>query len=387
MLLDFLKPEGAEAGGQYNLLAIKLIEELDSRLSRPLHLKLKRPQLRSHPYLQGLNLLLRASGLSRVEGAGAKARLVLDPEMLVQWDQLNPTEQYFNLLEAWLLFGTPEMVGERGGALSSMLFDCMQSWRFLPESDKRSKKEPPREFHFYGRDLYKLALMELFGLAAVEHPRKPVTPWAPANAWRTPFGGAVFTSLFDWQFGISRAEDRVDEDDEEADDEEEGQDFPALGAWQPIFQPYFPEWQKNLEVVVPEAVEGIFIFRVSLGKDMWRRIAMPAEDTLDDLAGWILRSVNFDSDHLYEFILRNHMGAGIRISHPETGDGSGTDQIQVGELFLEPGQSMQFHYDFGDDWRFDVKLERIEPPDAKIKAPRILEKHGKSPKQYPNSDW
>ena len=66
-------------------------------------------------------------------------------------------------------------------------------------------------------------------------------------------------------------------------------------------------------------------------------------------------------------------------------EGPWADQVTIGELPMEPGQAMQFHYDFGDDWRFDVKLERIEPPDARIKAPAILEKHGKSPKQYP--DW
>jgi hypothetical protein len=95
VVLDYLRPEGVEAAGKYNLLPMKLIGELDRRLSRPLHLevKMKRPQIRSHPYLWGVNLLLRASGLSRVEGTGDKARLVLDPEMMVQWDQLNPTEQ------------------------------------------------------------------------------------------------------------------------------------------------------------------------------------------------------------------------------------------------------------------------------------------------------
>src|SRR5262245_4577388 len=101
MLLDFLGPEGVEATGKYHLLPIKSLGELNQRLSRPLHLQLKRPQLRSHPYLQGLNLLLRASGLGRIQGTGTKARLVLDPDMLAQWDDLNPTEQYFNLLEAW----------------------------------------------------------------------------------------------------------------------------------------------------------------------------------------------------------------------------------------------------------------------------------------------
>ena len=80
MILEFLEDEGGvKAAGKYNLLPIKFIDELDHRLSRPLHLKMKRPQLRSHPYLQGLHLLLRASGLGRAAGVGARARLVSTP--------------------------------------------------------------------------------------------------------------------------------------------------------------------------------------------------------------------------------------------------------------------------------------------------------------------
>jgi hypothetical protein len=82
-LLDYLGSHEVPAGGKYNLLPIQAIGELDRRLTRPLRLELKRPQLKSHPYLQGLHLLLRASGLSRVEGVGDKSRLVLDPAMLV----------------------------------------------------------------------------------------------------------------------------------------------------------------------------------------------------------------------------------------------------------------------------------------------------------------
>src|SRR5207244_2314731 len=76
-VLDFVGTKGVKAGGKYNLLPIDALGELNRRLSRPLLLDLKRPQLRSHPYLQGLHLLLRASGLSRVEGKGDKARLVV----------------------------------------------------------------------------------------------------------------------------------------------------------------------------------------------------------------------------------------------------------------------------------------------------------------------
>ena len=47
---------------------------------------------------------------------------------------------------------------------------------------------------------------------------------------------------------------------------------------------------------------------------------------------------------------------------------------------------MELVYDFGDNWEFNVELERAEPPGARIKAPSILERHGKAPEQYPRWD-
>src|SRR5262245_758287 len=46
VLLDFLGSQGVESVGKYNLLPLKYIGELDDRLSRPIHLEMKRPQLR-----------------------------------------------------------------------------------------------------------------------------------------------------------------------------------------------------------------------------------------------------------------------------------------------------------------------------------------------------
>ncbi|MBA3442744.1 MAG: hypothetical protein H0T92_23075 [Pyrinomonadaceae bacterium] len=47
---------------------------------------------------------------------------------------------------------------------------------------------------------------------------------------------------------------------------------------------------------------------------------------------------------------------------------------------------MEYLFDFGDQWRFDVRLEKIDPPDARIKKPGILEKRGEAPPQYLNLD-
>ncbi len=410
-LLDRVGPEGVEAQGKYNLLPMKLIDELDQRLSRPLHLEMKRPQIRSHPYLQGLNLLLRASGLTRVQGTGAKSRLVVDPEMMVQWQELNPTEQYFNLLEAWLLFGRSEMVGEKGRSWDDLRPDCLQTWKEIPEKGRRFDLKKPQYIYCLGigRKFYLLALMDLFGLMEVELPTRPITPWGPAAIRHVPFGDAIFTLLTNhWLDTIlgprlpalehddqededeadGEFDDQEDEDEEDGefdDQEEEESELPRFGAWQPIFQPYFPLWQENLSFPERKPRAGTFVFRVSLGK-VWRLIAIPSVKTLDDLVHVILRSVKFDHDHLYEFTYRSRMGATVQVNHPAMEAPPYTDEVRIGTLPLEPGQTMDLTYDFGDNWQFTVKLERIEPPDPKHKTPRILESHGKPPQQYESWD-
>jgi hypothetical protein len=384
MLLDFLGKDGVEAAGKYNLLPIRSIGELDRRLTRPLNLQLKRPQIKSHPYIQGLNLLLRASGLSLVEQTGAKPRLVLDPAILMQWSQLNPTEQYFNLLEAWLRIGRADIFGDEHWSRGEMLLPCVQAWDSTPEKGRRFDIANPQFVYVSGidRDFCNLALLDLFGLMEVEHPPRPIAPWCPAGITRLPFGDAVFTVLTARLFGSFDTMPRNEEEEDQAEDTI----VPRFGVWQPLFQPYFPEWQHNLEIPSPEPREGTFVFRVSVGK-IWRLIAMPADATLDDLVAIILRSFNFDFDHLYEFIYGNRAGAKVRVAvHPCMDDAASGEDVEISTIPLEPGQTMELHYDFGDDWRFDVKLERIDPPGAKIKAPKVLEKHGKSPEQYPSWD-
>src|SRR5262249_49108472 len=107
--------------------------------------------------------------------------------------------------------------------------------------------------------------------------------------------------------------------------------------------------------------------------------------TLDDLANCILAAVDFDNDHLYAFTYRDRFGAKVEASHPFCDEGLSAAEVRIGELPLQPGQSMSWLYDFGDSWRFDIKLERIAPANPRRKAAKVLERHGKAPKQYP--DW
>lgn len=57
----------------------------------------------------------------------------------------------------------------------------------------------------------------------------------------------------------------------------------------------------------------------------------------------------------------------------------------VESLGLEPGQSFLYLFDYGDEWRFTVKLSRIgAASEPGVEYPRIVEVVGEAPPQYPN---
>lgn len=411
VLLDFVG-DGLPSAGKHHLLPMRRLTELNARLSRPIELRLKRPQQRSYPYIQGLYLLGRATELVFAEGSGTKARLVRNDPVLASWAGLNPTERYFTLLEAWLLRARPEMIAQRGGWRTSMYYEVFQLWNSVPAEGL--EVQPIHECAFSGDFGHQPALMDLFGLLELEHgsPRAG-KPWCPRRARRRLFGEALFQLIArrlmrPWLLPgelLHRAEekwedDAVAEEDSEEDhdrDEEELEDEdlppdegePAFGQWQAIFQPYFPEWRNNLVIPGPEFREGTFVFRASLGRT-WRRIAIPADGDLDDLANAILNSMDFDHDHLWCFEYRDRRGAAVRAEGPRYAashcDGLNLLDASIGELPLTRGDGMTFVYDFGDNWQFDVKLERVDPPDEAIAAATILDAKGDPPAQYGSWD-
>jgi hypothetical protein len=127
--------------------------------------------------------------------------------------------------------------------------------------------------------------------------------------------------------------------------------------------------------------EGIYIFKVSLGKP-WRQIAIPSHLDLDFLADIILDAFDFDNDHLYQFSCHQPTGATLNINHPYVERKPFTDEFTVGELPLQKRGKMTFLFDFGDNWKFDLILEEIQAPDPQLKEPKILKSYGKAPEQY-----
>jgi hypothetical protein len=246
---------------------------------------------------------------------------------------------------------------------------CYQTWQFIPTTDRLL--DPARRSNAYfviSREIIHIALMDLFGIVEVEHLAKSVQPWLPAAVKHRPFGDALLPFLV--KSGIFGGRNR------------DGGTAIHFGEWQPLLQPYFPEWRNNLELPWAQPPEGTYVFKISLGR-VWRQIAISADATLDILADAILRSVDFDSDHLYEFSYRDRYGATVRAVHSACDGEPFAEDVEIGSLPLEPGQSMKFLFDFGDCWNFGIKLESIEQDKKGPSKPIVLKKNGASPEQYP----
>ncbi|MDZ8050497.1 MAG: plasmid pRiA4b ORF-3 family protein [Aulosira sp. ZfuVER01] len=372
ILIDFLQPKGVEVSSVNHLLPLKVLSELNSRLSHPIETKLKRPVQKSYPYINGLYLLLRSSGIVQLRSQGKKQILLLDEAVLESWSSLNLTERYFTLLEAWLIWGNNEILGERQDTWNN-LFKCIQFWARVPDKGLKFTKYEDQQDVSYYPGLHNIALLELFGFLAIKQGKpQEGKGWRITSVQRLSLGDAIFRLLF--PIGMAgKFEDKVDIN---------------FGELQPIFKPFFPEWEHNLTLPKQSFTDGIYIFKVSVSRS-WRRIAIPAKRQLSSLASTILDAFDFDYDHLYEFSYKDRFGRTCKIGHPYMESPPFADQVRIGDLALEPGTSMTYLYDFGDNWEFYVQLERIDPPDNKIKKAKILEIHGDAPQQYwsEDDDW
>ena len=370
----------AETGPQLTTtlqLPMRGLGPLNSLMTRPLQHGLTRPQQKSFPHINGLYWLLRASGLTRVDMSGRKPRLLIDEQVHQSWESLNPTERYCTLLETWLMRADPAIIGEENGlGMDKLRFEWPLFFTHIPDHGLVIDREHAQSLS-YSPGYHNLALMHLFGILDVQDaPGVAGVGWHITLLRRTALGGALLALLRIAALGQSDFVDfrlffqhrRI-------------ADIP-IGVLQPALQPYFPAWQNHLSLPGAESRDGVFVFKVALRKDLWRLISIPADATLDQLSNAILTAYRFDNDHLYRFVCTNRFGAQDEYNHPLMDEPPFTSEVRIGDLPLSVGESMLYNFDFGDNWEFTVILERIDAPNPRQKAAKILERVGRSPKQY-----
>lgn len=120
----------------------------------------------------------------------------------------------------------------------------------------------------------------------------------------------------------------------------------------------------------------------------YRVLSIPSSKTLESLAMAILKSYDFDSDHMYGFY--DNIKKWIKSTEIYTMDGEENptgyvDEVSIGQVFDKPKKKMLFLFDYGDEWRFIVELKKEILSEGKVKlSTEIIESVGEAPPQYPD---
>ena len=118
----------------------------------------------------------------------------------------------------------------------------------------------------------------------------------------------------------------------------------------------------------------------------YRIIEISGSDSLDRLCEVILSAFDFIHEHLYEFSLSGRLYADDNYTCDPEYKGQPATDIKLDKLGLEKGQKFVFHYDFGDDWIFEILVQDIHEESVRAIA-HVTDEKG-SVEQYPDyEDW
>jgi hypothetical protein len=136
------------------------------------------------------------------------------------------------------------------------------------------------------------------------------------------------------------------------------------------------------------------VFRASLdgAREIYRDIEVEGTKSLYRLAEAIVGAFGFDFDHAFGFyagtnartMMRTNPRYELFADMGEDSDARSVKKTKVTEAFPEVGRTMTFLFDYGDDWRFRVKLIGSGQKAAKVRYPRVLASKGQAPEQYPD---
>lgn len=163
----------------------------------------------------------------------------------------------------------------------------------------------------------------------------------------------------------------------------------------------------------------IYTFRVRIlqgffapvdARSIWREIEVAANQTLADLGNAIPLAFDFDDPHLWSFFFNGKAwdtASEYALTSPE--DDFLTSQQGIADVDVDdepvahlaksvkiqdapfPGttgkREFLFLFDYGDEWRFGVKLMRQSPTiEPGARYPRVVASAGDAPPQYPLLD-
>jgi hypothetical protein len=103
---------------------------------------------------------------------------------------------------------------------------------------------------------------------------------------------------------------------------------------------------------------------------IWRRLQVPADITLDRLHRVIQVAMGWTDTHLHQFVAGDTT---YGVPHPDYDFGV-VDERRVKLSRVARGEKarLRYDYDFGDDWRHQLLVEKVLPAEPGVRYPRCL---------------
>ena len=124
-------------------------------------------------------------------------------------------------------------------------------------------------------------------------------------------------------------------------------------------------------------------------EDEWVRVVeVDSQTSFYRIHELIQTTIKFDSDHPFEFVAgrnpRHH--SPIFDDDPESEDDYDShEDVTLERVFpLPKNLKLYYHFDFGDDWYFEIRRMRgnPKPPEPGVNYPRVVKSVGRNPRQY-----
>ena len=128
------------------------------------------------------------------------------------------------------------------------------------------------------------------------------------------------------------------------------------------------------------------------GKEISRTIQIRGDQTLQMLHNAIFKAFSREEEHFHEFNFGKgpYDREGPRYTLPSAMKDFMTDEVTAGDVSkttldsigFKVGRAFGYWFDFGDDWRHEIRVEAIENAPPKGRFPKVIARVGESPPQY-----
>ncbi|NOT32742.1 MAG: plasmid pRiA4b ORF-3 family protein [Candidatus Eisenbacteria bacterium] len=103
---------------------------------------------------------------------------------------------------------------------------------------------------------------------------------------------------------------------------------------------------------------------------IWRRIRVRSSVTLAELHDTLQRAMGWSDSHLHQFVANGRRFGRVDPEFPKV---ENENKVSIGELLSEPGDRLEYEYDFGDCWRHEVVLEQVLGSERDAFYPRLTD--------------